>query len=177
MLYDIKNLNIWAEKPQKKSNIETQSDCDITELNLSQRSYNCLRRAGFNTIGDVLKLIENDEKSLRSIRNLGALSEAEILEKIREFESQLKPGLQSEMVRSASSLPIIRRRDVCADKEIWDSSIESFHLSNYALNSLKQHGITQVKDIYATNPKNEPGWYAVRELLEKIPIIRKDAAI
>jgi len=35
-------------------------------------------------------------------------------------------------------------------------------------NGLKQHGINFVKDLYANNPKNEPGWYAVRELFEKI---------
>ena len=27
----------------------------------------------------------------------------------------------------------------------------------------------QVKDLYTTNPSKEPGWYAVRELFEKIP--------
>ena len=162
-------MNIWAEKPEQKPSIETQFSCEISELNLSPRSFNCLRRAGCNTIGDIIKIIENDENALRNIRNLGARSEAEILARIREFELQVQSQPQLEKTRS-SSLPIKKRRDVYTDKEIWDSSIEKFHLSNYALNGLKQHGINCVKDIYATDPKNEPGWYAVRELLEKIPI-------
>ena len=163
-------MNIWKEQPQQKPGIEAQLDCDISELNLKQRSFNCLRRVGCNTIGDVIRLIENSENGLRHIRNLGALSEAEILEKINEYVSQVKSQPQSIKTKPVSSLPIKKRRDVYTDKEIWDSSIEEFHLSNYALTRLKQHGINRVKDIYATDPKNEPGWYAVRELLEKIPI-------
>jgi len=41
---------------------------------------------------------------------------------------------------------------------------------DYAFTRLKQKGINQVKDLYATNPKQEPGWYAVRELFGKIPV-------
>ncbi len=163
-------MNIWKEQPQQKPSIEAQLDCDISELNLKQRSFNCLRRVGCNTIGDIIRLIENSENGLRHIRNLGAISEAEILEKINEYVSQVKSQPQSIKTKPVSSLLIKKRKDVYTDKEIWDSSIEEFHLSNYALTGLKQHGINRVKDIYATDPKNEPGWYAVRELLEKIPI-------
>ena len=53
-------------------------------------------------------------------------------------------------------------------KEVWEAEIESFHISHYALNKLKSCQVQKVKDLYATNPKSEPGWYAVRELLEKI---------
>ena len=56
----------------------------------------------------------------------------------------------------------------------WDTEIEAFHLSDYALTRLKQKGVNKVKDLYATNPKEEPGWYAVRELFNKIPPIQVD---
>ena len=59
-------------------------------------------------------------------------------------------------------------------KEWWDTEIEAFHLSDYALSRLKQKGVNKVKDLYATNPKEEPGWYAVRELFKKIPAAQVD---
>ena len=57
-------------------------------------------------------------------------------------------------------------------KKIWDREIEEFQLSNYALTKLKSCGIHKVGDLYATNPKQEPGWYAVRELFGKLPSCR-----
>ena len=60
---------------------------------------------------------------------------------------------------------IVKRTIIKPAKKIWDMGIDQFHLSNYC-------GIKQVRDLYATNPKNEPGWYAVRELFEKIPSVK-----
>ena len=54
-------------------------------------------------------------------------------------------------------------------KKWWDTEIEAFYLSNSALTRLKQDGINHIRDLYVTNLKQEPGWYAVRELFEKIP--------
>ena len=124
-----------------------------------------------------MKLIENDENGLRNIRNLGARSEAEILEKIEEFKSQIKTQPDKNKTITIAEHPIMKRKEACLDKNIWDSAIEVFHLSDYALSGLKQHGINRVRDLYATDPKNEPGWYAVRELFEKIPIVRKDTIV
>ena len=167
-------MNIWAEEPNNQQKRDAELKNDINELNLSQRPYNCLKRAGCNTIGDVIKLIEDEEGiGLRKLRNLGTKSEAEILERIQEYKEQYKT--QSPICRCESgsflkdTSPVIRRKDVSLNRNIWDSSIEEYHLSNYALSRLKQHGINCVKDLYATDPKNEPGWYAVRELFEKIP--------
>ncbi len=175
-------MNIWKEKPDDRRKQETELNCcDITELNLSPRPYNCLRRAGCNTIADLLRLMEDEEGTgLRKLRNLGTKSEAQILQALQEFREQCG-GLANRQTMqpvdagkgigrtfSKDDPPVIRRRDVSRDRSIWDSSIEEYHLSNYALNGLKQHGINYVKDLYATNPKDEPGWYAVRELFEKI---------
>lgn len=54
-------------------------DIDISELNLSVRSYNCLKRAGWDTVGDILNSI-NDKQDLRRVRNLGSRSADEILQ-------------------------------------------------------------------------------------------------
>lgn len=51
-------------------------------------------------------------------------------------------------------------------------NLRSVQLSNYSLQRLSACGIKQIRDLYATNPKKEPGWYAVRELFEKIPSAR-----
>lgn len=55
-------------------------DLPIEELELSVRSYNCLKRVGLLTIGDVLKL---NREELFKIRNLGELSAREIIEKAK----------------------------------------------------------------------------------------------
>lgn len=48
----------------------------IDELNLSARSYNCLKRAGKNTLKDVCSM---SERELYGIRNLGSKSASEII--------------------------------------------------------------------------------------------------
>ena len=54
---------------------------DIDALELSVRSSNSLHRAGYKTIADVVKAIESSE-DLKKIRNCGAKSIIEIMEKI-----------------------------------------------------------------------------------------------
>ncbi|MBQ5421515.1 MAG: DNA-directed RNA polymerase subunit alpha, partial [Clostridium sp.] len=51
---EIKNQSIWKQKNEKRTcGVEFRS-ADIAVLELSVRSYNCLKRAGCTTIGDVL---------------------------------------------------------------------------------------------------------------------------
>ena len=164
-MYDIKNLNIWKQEPNKQPSHE-YLNTEISELNLSVRSYNCLKRAGCNTIGDIIRLVEGDENGLRRIRNLGTRSEAEILENVNLYKEQFCYTEPSQNTR-----PIIKKASLRSEETIWYTNIEEFYLSDYALTKLKQNGIQQVKDLYATNPKQEPGWYAVRELFEKITSI------
>ena len=60
-MYDIRNLSIWKKEPEKKKQDSELLCLEISELNLSVRSYNCLKRAGCNTIGDILALLKEDE--------------------------------------------------------------------------------------------------------------------
>lgn len=165
-------MNIWKNQPKKKVATEYLNS-DIVELSLSVRSYNCLKRAGCSTIGDVIRIIDEDENGLKRIRNLGSRSEEEILSKIQEFREGYESIDYDSRDRNdgdeEDSLPIRRRKKMYSADEVWNSNIEDYHLSNFALNGLKEHGIVYVKDLYATNPKDEPGWYAVRELFEKLP--------
>ena len=97
-MYDIKNLNIWKQEPEKSSRDAEFMEAEITELNLSTRSFNCLKRAGIHTIGELIQLIENDENGLRNIRNLGSRSEAEIRKAVGEYRemaaAQAEPGAE-----------------------------------------------------------------------------------
>ena len=60
------------------------SDYAITveELNLSVRSYNCLKREGINSVGD---LVEKSEAELMDIRNFGQKSIDEVKAKLEEL--------------------------------------------------------------------------------------------
>lgn len=51
----------------------------IDELELSVRSYNCLKRAGINTVGELCSKTMDD---LMKVRNMGRKSLDEILEKL-----------------------------------------------------------------------------------------------
>ncbi len=56
-------------------------DTPIEELDLSTRTYNCLKRADITKVGQVLEM---DEKALLSVRNLGQKSMEEIRDKLLE---------------------------------------------------------------------------------------------
>lgn len=62
---------------------EKSCDTAIEELDLSVRSYNCLKRAELNTVRQVIDAMHKD--SLWLIRNLGKNSRAEIRVRICEF--------------------------------------------------------------------------------------------
>ena len=53
-------------------------DQDIQEMDLSVRSFNCLKRAGISTIGDLVEKIDSGS-DLLNLRNLGEKSASEIM--------------------------------------------------------------------------------------------------
>jgi len=67
---------------------ESVLDTPIEELDLSVRSYNCLKRQGVNTIGQLNECSEND---LLNIRNFGAKSIEEVKDKLQQMGLGLKP--------------------------------------------------------------------------------------
>ena len=54
----------------------------VEELNLSVRSYNCLKREGIDTVGD---LVQKSEAELMDIRNFGQKSIDEVKAKLEEL--------------------------------------------------------------------------------------------
>ncbi|MBQ8203633.1 MAG: DNA-directed RNA polymerase subunit alpha [Clostridia bacterium] len=62
-------------------------DLTIDELDLSVRSFNCLKRAGINTVED---LINKSEEDMLKVRNLGRKSLEEVIAKLDSFGYTLK---------------------------------------------------------------------------------------
>ena len=76
--------------------VETKDDekekvliMSIDELELSVRSYNCLKRAGINTVEELTNKTPED---MMKVRNLGRKSLEEVLAKLKELGLQLSPG-------------------------------------------------------------------------------------
>ena len=59
----------------------------IDELELSVRSYNCLKRAGINTVEELTNKTAED---MMKVRNLGRKSLEEVLAKLEELHLELK---------------------------------------------------------------------------------------
>ena len=66
------------------------TEAPLEELELSVRSYNCLKRAGMKNVGDVVQNIDSRQDLLK-IRNLGMRSANEIMQAIMEFQYSLLP--------------------------------------------------------------------------------------
>ena len=72
--------NLMVEKSDSK--ITKNLDVTIDELELSVRSYNCLKRAGINTVQD---LTSKTEEEMMKVRNLGRKSLDEVIEKLHSM--------------------------------------------------------------------------------------------
>ena len=75
-----KDTEIMIEKEEDKK--EKVLEMTIEELDLSVRSYNCLKRAGINTVQE---LITKTEEDMMKVRNLGRKSLEEVQEKLEEL--------------------------------------------------------------------------------------------
>ena len=82
-----KNTEILVEKEEGKK--EKVLEMSIEELDLSVRSYNCLKRAGINTVEDLACKTEDE---MMKVRNLGKKSLEEVLNKLAELGLALRPN-------------------------------------------------------------------------------------
>ncbi|MDK2918810.1 MAG: DNA-directed polymerase subunit alpha [Candidatus Petromonas sp.] len=83
----IEDVEIMVEKEEDKK--EKVLEMTIEELDLSVRSYNCLKRAGINTVEE---LTERTEEDMMKVRNLGKKSLEEVKNKLAELNLTLKPS-------------------------------------------------------------------------------------
>ncbi len=82
---DAKNAEIIVEKEESKK--EKVLEMTIEDLDLSVRSYNCLKRAGINTVED---LVNKSEEDMMKVRNLGRKSLEEVINKLDGLSLALK---------------------------------------------------------------------------------------
>ncbi len=96
----VEHLNLFVDLNDMAVNMEIMSesttdstnkvlDMSIEELDLSVRSYNCLKRAGIQTVQE---LAEKNEDEMIKVRNLGKKSLKEVKEKLHELGLGFKPG-------------------------------------------------------------------------------------
>ena len=83
----IGEVELMVEKEEDKK--EKALEMTIEELDLSVRSYNCLKRAGINTVEE---LTEKTEDDMMKVRNLGKKSLEEVIQKLEELGFSLKPS-------------------------------------------------------------------------------------
>jgi len=82
---EIEDVEILVEVEEEEK--DKILDTTIEELELSVRSSNCLKRAGINSVEE---LIDKTEDDLMKVRNLGKKSLQEIKDKLDELELELK---------------------------------------------------------------------------------------
>lgn len=80
------DADVMVEKEEALS--DHALDMPIEELDLSVRSYNCLKRAGINTVAE---LCGKTEDEMMKVRNLGRKSLEEVLEKLTTLGLSLRP--------------------------------------------------------------------------------------
>ena len=81
----VNQVEIMVEKEEDEK--EKVLEMTIEELDLSVRSYNCLKRAGINTVEE---LIQKTEEDMMKVRNLGKKSLQEVKDKLAELNLSLK---------------------------------------------------------------------------------------
>lgn len=81
------NIPVMAEKEENDK--DKVLEMNIDELELSVRSYNCLKRAGINTVEELCNRTSED---MMKVRNLGRKSLEEVLAKLKELGLSLNLG-------------------------------------------------------------------------------------
>ena len=138
-----------AMLPDSKLNIPSDIvDMAIEKLDLSIRSYNCLKRADKNTIGDLLSMTDEDFKK---VRNLGTKSIKEVIYKLESLGTEyccLNIQRDNPLKKRANELEWTEK-----DDEVY-KKIES---------ALEQAGfdISGKEDVYEIKHKDSPVRYAV----------------
>ncbi|MFZ5613182.1 MAG: DNA-directed RNA polymerase subunit alpha, partial [Bacillota bacterium] len=81
----VNDVEIMVEKEEEQK--DKILEMTIEELDLSVRSYNCLKRAGINTVEE---LIQRNEEDMMKVRNLGKKSLEEVVNKLHELGLSLR---------------------------------------------------------------------------------------
>ena len=175
--------------PTRPSKISAQDlarlrkdETPIEELGLSVRSFNCLRRARVNTLGDAAARYPN---GFLGIRNLGSKSAEEVCNKIEEWHKYIRndqpktpESMSEEPVENAEMLMLdlsgMTAFEILSSPEFAERAseflrsdttpIEDLGLSSRQYNSLKRAKIYTFGELFALYPDN---FISLRNLGEK----------
>lgn len=143
----------------------------IEDMELSVRSYNCLKRAGIMTLGD---LMDKTLDQMQKVRNLGRRSLREIIEKMDDYDVTLL-GLDDDFdldeiyVNSNN----ITNSDETEEMNKRSITIEDMELSVRSYNCLKRAGILTLGDLMdktldQMKKVRNLGKRSLREIIEKM---------
>lgn len=84
---DVDEMEFMIEKDEDRK--VKALEMTIEDLELSVRSFNCLKRASINTVEE---LTQRSEEDMMKVRNLGMKSLVEVKNKLAELGLSLKPN-------------------------------------------------------------------------------------
>ena len=80
-------MPISMSEPEE-DNLSKVMEMTIEDLDLSVRAYNCLKRAGINTVAE---LVQRNQEDMMKVRNLGKKSLEEVEQKLQALGLGLRP--------------------------------------------------------------------------------------
>ena len=87
-LSDIGTVTEVLKEPQQDDQSQLL-EMTVEELDLSVRSFNCLKRANIHKVAD---LVDKTEEDMMKVRNLGSKSLEEVKKKLADMGLSLKPS-------------------------------------------------------------------------------------
>lgn len=140
----------------------------VERLGLSPRPCNCLRRAGIDTVG---QLLDFPGEKLREIRNMGQKSLAEIQARVARLleEGPLKEGVPDSRTPGEEPPPLP------------DILVQELGLSARAANGLQRAGIFSAAEMgkltrAELSRMSQMGEKTIREILDKTEALRRESA-
>ena len=104
----------------------------LEDMELTVRAYNCLRRAGVQTLGDLADLIGTDLSALTSVRNLGYRCMREILTFLKTNGYSVESATERYIQNNAASFSP-------ANLAIWQEFLESLYQIHPTHEAPKSH--------------------------------------
>jgi len=153
-------------------NIEDLSKINIQHLNFSVRTYNCLNRAGINTLKD---LTNKTYEEIIELRNLGSRSVDEIMSTINKLGVTLKETSQVE--------DDLINKYIDGNIEASDITIYDMDFSVRAMNCLRHSELKTLEDLINTSEEEIMGiknmgkvtFKEIQNKLQKIQMLKEQA--
>jgi len=140
------DINCYEEiinKIKEIKGIKKDQQTPLEILDLSVRSYNCLRRAGIDTVE---KLIKISEKELFEVRNLGRNGFEEVVKKIKEIKEHQQTPLEILDLSVKSSAQLIEMGINTVEKFLKISSEQLIKIKTIDINCYEEI-INKIKEI------------------------------